>query len=152
LVRDEKMASQMKFDYYRIMPKITTRYSPPGGDYTYAYYIIHPHKLIEAWYYRIKWFIQRGYRGYADCDVWSLEWYLAGWMPEALDRLASIKHGHPFGMTEKGWNTRLKIMRDGFSAVREMEGIPLTKDYKKLNRRVIKGLRLFAEHYLSLWD
>jgi hypothetical protein len=43
-------------------------------------------------------------------------------------------------------------MRDGFLAVREMEGIPPVDKYRRLERRMNKGLRLFAKHFLSLWD
>jgi len=32
----------------------------------------------------IKWYWQRARYGYADCDLWSLDMYLASWMPSAL--------------------------------------------------------------------
>lgn len=44
---------------------------------------------------RIKWFVQRGRRGWADCDIWSLDWYLAGWLPDALRHLKATKNGIP---------------------------------------------------------
>jgi hypothetical protein len=46
-------------------------------------------------YHKIKWFIQRGKRGWADCDTWSLDYYLDGWMPAALEHLKKHKHGLP---------------------------------------------------------
>jgi hypothetical protein len=74
-------------------------------------------KLVDAYYavwrffhygygdprniYRdIKWFIQRGRRGWADCDVWSLDDYLNGWLPAALRRLKEKKHGVPNSVVE----------------------------------------------------
>ena len=45
--------------------------------------------------YEIKWFIQRGKRGYADCDLWSLDSYLSGFLPKALRKMAEINHGCP---------------------------------------------------------
>ena len=121
-----------------------------GWNYTYL--LTHPWVVIEESYYRIKWFIQRGYRGYADCDAWSLDYYLAGWMPAALKRLENNKIGCPCGMTPRGWRTRLRIMRDGFEAARAMGDIFDAKQYRQLKRRLDKGLKVFSVHYLSLWD
>jgi hypothetical protein len=42
-----------------------------------------------------KWALQRAKRGWADCDTWSLDWYLAGWLPDALRHLKKNKHGIP---------------------------------------------------------
>jgi hypothetical protein len=47
-----------------------------------------------------KWLIQRARRGWADCDIWSLDNYLSGWLPDALRRLKETKHGIPSGMFE----------------------------------------------------
>lgn len=46
------------------------------------------------------WFLQRGKRGWSDKDIWSLDWYLAGWLPDALRRLKETKHGIPSDMFE----------------------------------------------------
>jgi len=43
-------------------------------------------------------FIQRGYRGWADRDAWSLDDYLDSFMPDALRRLKETKHGIPMDM------------------------------------------------------
>ena len=120
--------------------------------WNYSHLILHPWIIVDESYYRVKWFIQRGYRGYADCDAWGLDYYLAGWMPSALKRLEDNKIGHPCGMTQKGWKTRLRIMREGFEAAKAINDIPTKEQYQKLKRRLDKGLKLFAEHYLSLWD
>jgi hypothetical protein len=49
-------------------------------------------------YRSIKWFIQRGRRGWADCDGWSLDYYLDGWLPAALKQLKENKHGTPMSV------------------------------------------------------
>jgi len=51
-------------------------------------------------YYYTKHFVQRGSRGWADYDTWSLDWYLAGWLPAALRHLKEHKHGVPGTMFE----------------------------------------------------
>src|SRR5574337_894509 len=53
-------------------------------------------------YYSVKYFIQRGRRGWADCDTWSLDWYLDGWMPDALRYLKAHKHGTPMAVFPDG--------------------------------------------------
>lgn len=58
--------------------------------------VFHPTEI----YREIKWFIQRGRRGWADCDTWSLDDYLDRWMPDALRHLKEHKHGVPCGMFE----------------------------------------------------
>ena len=73
--------------YFAIVPEWMTRYAPPFGSYNYAAMLYQPHKYVMDLYYEVKWFIQRGRRGYSDRDTWSLDQYLASWMPEALERL-----------------------------------------------------------------
>lgn len=122
--------------------------------YNYRHFLTHPHDLVKECYYHTKWFFQRGWRGYADCDIWGLDSYLASWMPEALDRLATIKIGTPIGMTHSGWKTRLGHMRDGFLTAREFHefNYRTPKEAKILMKRMNRGLSVFVEHFLSLWD
>src|SRR5258708_21045784 len=82
--------------------------------WNYQYLLLHPWVIVQESYYQAKWFIQRGWRGYADCDVWGLDSYLAGWMPEALERLQKNKLGYPIGMKRQGWDSRLECMKQGF--------------------------------------
>ena len=112
---------------------------------TYIYYKIYRlgNKIIEFpgdIYNKIKWFIQRGKRGYADCDIWSLDWYLDSWMPDALRKLKEDKHGIPCCMFEEGdhdlegeaydaatlkaqtkWEEILDKMISGFEASKRMK-------------------------------
>lgn len=152
----------MRFDYYKIVPRWMKNGSPIGGSYNYAYYLIHPWRLASDWYYQCKWFLQRGHRGYADCDVWGWCSYMARVNAAALHRLASSKYGHPCGMTQPGWRSRLAKMADGFEAFTEDEND--CTSYRRLSRReharlvrdrerrTAKGLGLWAKHFWSLWD
>jgi hypothetical protein len=58
--------------------------------------VFHPTEI----YYEIKYFIQRGRRGWADCDTWSLDWYLCQptMMSAALRHLKAHKYGTPISM------------------------------------------------------
>src|SRR5258708_1981831 len=52
----------------------------------------------HTYYYWMKYKVQRAQRGWADCDVWSLDNYLAEWLPGALRHLKDTKHGVPMAM------------------------------------------------------
>lgn len=39
---------------------------------------------LPMWMKEIKWFIQRGKRGYADCDWWNLDSYMSKVMADAI--------------------------------------------------------------------
>ena len=44
---------------------------------------------------KIKWFFQRGRRGFADVDVWNMDWYLEHLILNMLKQLRETKHGYP---------------------------------------------------------
>ena len=46
------------------------------------------------WFRSVRWFFQRGRRGWADCDIWNLDMYLTRILAHALPKLAE-GHGHP---------------------------------------------------------
>lgn len=46
------------------------------------------------WWYSAKWFIQRGRRGWADCDNWSMFSYLSEIMADMLKDLREKGHGY----------------------------------------------------------
>ena len=47
------------------------------------------------WHKEIYWFFQRGFRGYADCDCWSLDNYLAKIIVGGVKNLKKYKMGFP---------------------------------------------------------
>ena len=71
---------------------------------------------MKRFYHRIKWFIQRGRRGYADCDVVDMDSYLIKTILPMLKQLKEIKHGHPHGTTSEEWDQILSDMIAGFEA------------------------------------
>jgi hypothetical protein len=140
--------------YYDIMPRFLTRYSPPLGDYNYAHYLYQPHKYVQELYLAAKWFMQRGYRGYSDRDVWSIDFYLNSWMPKALEQLKRTTRGHPIGMSEKAWDLKLDRMIRAFETAKAIEGYEyLTPEkYRVALRQFRKDFDVFKNHYFSLWD
>lgn len=49
--------------------------------------------IVMDWYREIKWFIQRGSRGYSDSDIWNINDTLARLIPKMLRALAKNHHG-----------------------------------------------------------
>jgi len=117
---------------------------------------------------KIKWFLQRGKRGYAECDVWSLDGYLEEWLPKALKELKENIHGCPCELYDKEnkgneckrWEYILEKMMQGFEASRSLSELDFfTEDDKidkkkeeELKRKFDEGKKLFAEYFQSLWD
>lgn len=97
----------------------------------------------------ICWYRQRMIYGYADCDLWSLDWYLLTWLPSAIRWLRDNGHGYPGrdeegGRTAEEWNATLTRMADGLEAnLRSMDdhGEP---DYA--------ALELLVKWFFHLWD
>lgn len=141
--------------------------------WNYKYLLTHPWVLFEESYRRTKWFFQRGWRGYADCDNWSIDGYLNSWMPEAIRKLKN-GFGYPtdvyvelfpeddFSLNNLAhstiahakWHEILEDIALGFEAGQkiceyEFEGI---KELNTLQAQLDKGLRLFGRYYLNLWD
>jgi hypothetical protein len=148
--------------YFAWIPSIFTKYSPPLGNYNYAYYLIRPDKYAVGLYDRVKWFIQRGRRGYSDQDVWGWCDHHSEMMVGVLQYLRKHTHGYPPGLTPGKWDKKLKVMEQGFQTVIDA-GNDYTlyktlspKEYRKLifsrRRKLMLGLKYFRKHYFSLWD
>lgn len=78
-------------------------YDNPDPWYTLTYWtvrrgICHVRMFPENAYYNVKYFIQRGSRGWADRDTWSLDSYLANVLSYSLCYLKEHKHGTPMSV------------------------------------------------------
>lgn len=145
--------------------------------------------LYRIWNYHIsmipkeiKWFIQRGKRGWADCDIWSYDNYNARVNRDALTKLKKIQNILPlwdgtepeevaqarwhgimddmifaFDSIAKEGNGELEFWYEGCEESREVfKKKECFKDTiwqtKEENERMKKGMQLFIEHYFKLWD
>lgn len=140
--------------YFDIVLQWMTKYSPPLGSYNYAAYLYQPHKYFGDLYDRVKWFIQRGYRGYSDRDTWSIDWYLCDWMPRALETLKNRKIGHPVGLTRRSWNVRLDRMINAFHIARKIQNANYKTqvEVQQALKQFRKDFNLVKIHFFSLWD
>lgn len=128
---------------------------------------------VKKIYYYIKWFIQRGWRGYSDKDSWSIDQYLNSWMPKAIRDL-KIGWGYPIqvyvdlfpddefekvnkihsALAHAKWHEILETIALGFEAGKKINEYNFegASELKILEDQVYEGLRLFREYYLNLWS
>jgi len=120
----------------------------------------------------IKAFYQRGKRGWADRDCWSLDWYLSGVMVEAINHLRKTAHGFPssLSVSDQGngalvWDQILQIIVDGLEAHTDslaldwpegagpgenLEAFNLWEDEQQRKQKV--AFILLGEYWGALWD
>ena len=150
-------------------------------------------KEVYWWFYRlwhnhirlvpreIKWFYQRGKRGWADCDIWGFDCYISRIIYTGLEKLRKIQHILPDwkeGMTEeeaqKSWDIKITEMIWAFKAWHnccngdwEFYVPGRDKEFELLHRRkypetyfmseedharMIAGMKLMIDNFGSLWD
>lgn len=134
------------------------------------YLITHPWVAPRQWLRGIKYSWQRASRGYSDLDAWNLNSYLAGWIPEVIEK--HMVNGYPASITEEKWGQIKKGIIEGFEAYLELEdlvGFPLKEEYdseeeydkaleiwklkeENLGAKQRKGLELFVKWFDALWD
>ena len=119
---------------------------------------------------KVKWFLQRGRRGFAECDVWNLQNYLSNLIASSVRELKEIQSGIPDeiwikGKTEKRatseWDTILERIIISFESLRDIDKISdmemfdakeSAKIYKQVEKDAQVGLKLFIKYFNSLWD
>lgn len=128
------------------------------------------------WYYcnfillpirEIKWFIQRGRRGWADCDVWEMGDYIAKIIPEMIDFDGKFGAGYPFGFSsQEEWNKTQQDIASGFRAFQlfredvwydenktsKENQLSAVKMQKEVQKSLEKSCKLLAKHLGNLWD
>jgi len=93
----------------------------------------------------IKWSNQRAAKGYADCDTWNLDSYLAGIIVGAVSELKEYYHGteptkKEFEKIIKTFQLYLNMLDTARKLTKEE-----TKEYNE-------GWKLFKQYFTHLWD
>lgn len=100
---------------------------------------------------RIRRYLQRGKRGYADSDIWNLDFFILSWLPEALDQLADTTISFPgTPWTYESWKAFLKHHAAVMRAVRQRE-----QDFEDTNagwEEFKKSWQAIGEMFPHLWD
>ncbi len=110
----------------------------------------------------IRWYFVRGWRGWAECDMWSFDSYLTSWVGDALRHLNKHRNGcYPsYLASEEEWTEIIEKIAIGFDIPAIQDELTLEEggyeEYKKkwdeLEERRIEGMTLFVKHYHGLWD
>lgn len=100
----------------------------------------------RTYYYDLRAFYQRGRRGWADRDLWSLDDYLAGWMGDALHKLNEDSH-HADAHGKKGLR-EYQQMIEGWDAAERYISDWGEQDLKRWER----GSDIFKKRFFSLWN
>lgn len=126
---------------------------------------------IEAQYYKLKRFYQRGRRGFSNADWWNLHYYLEKVLPPLLEKLANEHHGVPQDYVEKAngdvdlasiyWRQDLQIAAIKIRAA-DKAGDACSHDNGKCNPKLFhcvvaeenlkEAINWLGEHWYSLWD
>ena len=124
----------------------------------------------------IKWFIQRGKRGFSDQDCWDVNSYLCDIIPPMVRNIKKNHSGCPDILYDKKkknnecwkWEEILEEIAQGFEAARSIENMEYfqfkknkdgnythwidKKKQENLTKKFDRGISLFVEHFWGLWD
>ena len=156
-------------------------YEETQGDKLYGFFryrLFQDYLNPKDWYKEVKYFIQRGIRGYSDRDLWSYDWHLSKVIRDGLRDLAKNTHGHPCNFkTQKSWEKKLNeiansfnfhingeddIIHNKFTELRkdksltkeqkEKEYKKVCKKYEKLSEKNREKMKEFVEYFGNFWD
>jgi len=88
-------------------------------------------------------------------DVWNMDHTLSMLIVPLLKELKRQHHGYPMGLTPKKWDLILDDMVWTFENIIDEDelNIGMNKEERiNFDKRIKKGLNLFAKHFRDLWD
>lgn len=124
-------------------------------NYRLSYYFKRPHRFVEEIYDKIKWFIQRGKRGYSDYDTWSFDVYIVGVLAGGLKHLSKHAAGFPGNdefPTWESWSDKLKEVAEVLEKYDKIFDIMDLKEEEKIYNDTQEALKWVAENVGALWD
>ena len=128
-------------------------------NYNFTYYLTHPWEIFDELYREVKYFLQRGWRGYADCDIWNFDHYLSRLLADGLKILASGNSypGQKKFDTAKKWEDALKLNSKRFQDYIDYEetGWEDDEDFSKLKKvykEREKAIKFVGKWFGNLWD
>ena len=97
----------------------------------------------------LKHFVQRRIRGFDDSELWSLDHSLAKLILPRLKRFRKGSHGYPGCFNS--WEEWCDVLDEMIVAIEYVASENYWNMNVEMDEKVSKGLKLFAEHYESLW-
>ena len=117
-------------------------------------------RILTDTRFKIRMFLQRLFRGYADCEVWSFYDYLSKYAIPRLKKLQKIRHGYPASLQDDNYSeddhySKIADQRwhDILSKIILAFELIANEDKDEADdARVKEGLDLFREYFFALWD
>lgn len=130
-------------------------YSKSFAGYNLWYWLGSPWKFVTElplhYAHNLRWFVQRGRKGYSTHDTWSLDYYILRWLPDALDQLANEAHGWPQSDEFPEFEDWTQWLRDMAELLRPYQDqLYVTEETERIFTEVIWPQ--LGRHFFSLWD
>lgn len=117
--------------------------------------------VIRLFPRQIKWFFQRGFKGWCDEDIWSIDITLNERLPRMIRELKDVQIGcYPsffdkdiYIDPESAWHVVLERIAEGFEANNALCNLNFKNEKEKfeLERKCKLEFRLFIKYYNCLW-
>lgn len=109
---------------------------------------------IQEFFREIKYFFQRGRRGYSDRDLWDINEYLATIIPPMMRYLKENGTGCPAELIKNNsrekWEEILEDIARGFDEYSNVDKYGLHSEFSK--KIMDEGMKLFIEYFGHYWD
>ena len=171
--------SKQEHETIELTEDVFARWDKENAKWYNKYFAIPFQRFIQAIKdspSEVKWFYQRGSRGWSDRSAWSIDSWLVDNLIPMLERLKNNKHGTPMSMfrkkdgvdkdgnstdeahrlAEQRWDNVLNEILYGLKCAKKIHEVDYNykdKDEgKKLKKSAERSFQLIGKHLFSLWD
>ena len=164
---------------FELAEDVFARWDKENAKWYNKYFVIPFHTFINTIKNspsEVKWFYQRGSRGWSDRSAWSIDTWLVDNLIPMLERLKNNKHGTPLSMfrkkdgvdkdgnptdeasvlAEQRWDNVLNEILYGLKCAKKIQDLDYDYKDKELSKQLTKSSRrsfeLIGKHLFNLWD
>lgn len=108
--------------------------------------------------YEVKYFVQRGRRGWSDQDLWNVDVFLVDMLVGALEQYKKESFGHPADTTEEDWETTIDEIIWGLRQYQlfwdnwhELKIDDYIQAEKEAMNALARSFRLLGENLPGIW-
>ena len=180
-----KKMSKQEHKTVELTEEVFARWDEENEKWYRKYFVIPFYTFINTvkdFPSEVKWFYQRGSRGWSDRSAWSIDTWLVDNLIPMLERLKRDKHGTPILMyrkkdgvdkdgnstdeahrlAEQRWNNVLNEILYGLKCAKKLQDMDYDYEDKELTKRLTKSsqlqrssarsFNLIGKHLFNLWD
>ena len=171
--------SKQEHETFELAEDVFARWDEENEKWYNKYFVIPFHTFINTIKNspsEVKWFYQRGSRGWSDRSAWSIDTWLVDNLIPMLERLKNNKHGTPLSMfrkkdgvdkdgnptdeasvlAEQRWNNVLSEIINGLKCAKKIQDLDYDYKDKELTKKLTKSsqrsFELIGKHLFNLWD